>query len=248
MCHLIKENRLFLDSMFFKRINPELNFVTDIHSHILPGIDDGAEKLDDSIDMIEGLLELKLKNLYFSPHINSNKFLNTDRSIKEKYELLKNELIKRDIRIKTNICAEYFIDTSFRQSAVSGNKFICLPFDHVLVETSLIQKSMILSPVIFELREKGFIPILAHPERYLYFKKEDFRDLKRMGCRFQLNMLSLVGYYGKSVKGNARELVKESMIDFAGTDLHNKYQIKYLKNKRLINEINAINVRNDIFL
>lgn len=69
-----------------------------------------------------------------------------------------------------------------------------------------------------------------------------------MGCKFQLNMLSLVGYYGKKVKENARSLIREDMIDFAGTDLHNKCQIKYLKNKKLINEINSINVQNDIFL
>jgi len=234
--------------MFFKNTKTELNFVTDIHSHILPGIDDGAEKLDDSITMIEGLIELKLKNLYFSPHINGVSFPNTDNSIREKYNLLNDELIKRSIYIKTNVCAEYFIDSSFRQSAISGNNFICLPFDHVLVETSLTQKSMILDPVIFELREKGFTPILAHPERYLYFKKDDYRDLKRMGCKFQLNMLSLAGYYGKSVRKNARNLIKENMIDFAGTDLHRTQQIKYLKNKSLINEINSINVQNDIFL
>lgn len=234
--------------MFFKSTKTELNFRTDIHSHILPGIDDGAQKLDDSITMVEGLIELKLENLYFSPHINGVRFPNTNKSIKEKYDLLKGELINRGIHIKTNVCAEYFIDSSFRQSAISGDKFICLPFDHVLVETSLTQKSMILHTVIFELREKGFLPILAHPERYLYFRKDDFKDLKRIGCKFQVNMLSLASYYGKSVKENARNLIKENMIEFAGTDLHNKHQIKYLKNKRLINEINSINVQNDIFL
>lgn len=234
--------------MFFKSTKTELNFITDIHSHILPGIDDGAQKLEDSIAMIEGLIELKLENLYFSPHINGVRFPNTNKSIKEKYDLLKRELKKRDICIKTNVCAEYFIDSSFRQSTISGNKFICLPFDHVLVETSLTQKSMILHSVIFELREKGFIPILAHPERYLYFRKDDFKDLKRIGCKFQLNMLSLAGYYGKKIKENARSLIKENMIDFAGTDLHNKRQINYLNNRKLINEINSINVQNDIFL
>lgn len=234
--------------MLFKSTKTELNFVTDIHSHILPGIDDGAEGVDDSIGMIEGLMELRLKNLYFTPHINGIRFVNTNDSIQEKHDLLKSELIKRGIYIKTNACAEYLIDASFRQSAISGNKFICFPFNYVLVETSLTQKSMILHSVIFELQEKGLKPILAHPERYLYFGKEDFRDLKRMGCKFQLNMLSLAGYYGKPVKKNAKSLIRENMIEFAGTDLHHIHQIKYLKNEKLINEINAINVQNDIFL
>jgi len=203
----------------------------DIHSHLIPSVDDGVKSFNTSIELIKEFIELGYKKLVITPHINSV-YPNTKSDILKKYHFLQNELVKKDINIELEIGAEYyieefFIDLLYRDELLSfGNKnYVLFEFSHIMSPTIDIDS------LVYELFLKDYIPILAHPERYIYwhFNLDRFRELKEMGVLFQLNLNSLSGYYGMEIQKCARWLLKNSYIDFVGSDVHHKTHLKNLK-------------------
>lgn len=198
----------------------------DIHSHILPGIDDGSPDIQTSLQFVKSLNALGFNHLIATPHIFKELYPNTSESISLAKEKLQDALDKASISIKLEAGAEYMIDQDF-----TLNEKLC-PLDgkHLLVEMSYLTESPGISQTIFDIEIKGFKPVLAHPERYTFYFK-DLTRLKRFkekGCLMQLNLLSVLGYYGKDVKQLADKLLKERMYDFAGTDLHHNKHLATL--------------------
>lgn len=196
---------------------------TDLHSHLIPGIDDGAKTLDDSLQLLKILQQLGFKRVFTTPHVMSDLYPNTPEDIMHKLDELRKETKAAGLLLQLGAAAEYFMDEHF-VSLIEHNKLLCLPGNRVLVEMSTIQAPSHLFNDLFRLQTKGFQPVLAHPERYL-FLKDDFRQytrLKDYGCEFQLNALSVTGYYGKPVKDAALKLLKQGMINFVATDLHHE--------------------------
>ncbi len=203
---------------------------TDLHSHLLPGIDDGAPDLETSMLLIKGLANLGYKQLITTPHIMADLYPNTrDIILKKRDEVLQaieNESIELD---KFDAAAEYFIDEHFVK-LLKNEPLLTLPGNHVLVEMSFHRPYPELHAVIFDLQMKGYHPVLAHPERYPYLHStEDYQKLKEMGCKLQLNLLSLVGYYGRTIQSAARKIVENDLVDFLGTDLHHERHLLNLK-------------------
>jgi len=190
----------------------------DMHSHILPGIDDGSPDIETSLQFVKSLNALGFNHLIATPHIFKELYPNTAESISLAKEKLQDALNKANISIKLEAGAEYMIDQDF----TLNEKLCSLDGKHLLVEMSYLTESPGISQTIFDIEIKGFKPVLAHPERYTFYFK-DLTRLKRFkekGCLMQLNLLSVLGYYGKDVKQLANQLLKEKMYDFAGTDLH----------------------------
>lgn len=190
----------------------------DIHSHILPGIDDGSPDMETSVRFVKSLTELGFAQLIATPHIYKELYPNTKVSIDNVKENLQAVLNKENISTKLGAGAEYMIDQDF-----TLDEDLC-PLDqkHLLIEMSYLSESPDISQTIFNIEIKGYKPILAHPERYtFYFKdKSRLKRFKEKGCLLQLNLLSVLGYYGRDVKQLAEMLLKEKMYDLAGTDLH----------------------------
>ncbi|WP_406824419.1 tyrosine-protein phosphatase [Pedobacter sp. KACC 23697] len=190
----------------------------DIHSHILPGIDDGSPDLATSLRFVKSLQELGFDQLIATPHIYQELYPNTMETILRARDLLKQEMDTANIALKLGAGAEYMVDQDFKMDGT-----LCtLDQKHLLIEMSYLNESPNISQTIFDLEIKGFQPILAHPERYtFYFKdKSRLKRFKEKGCLLQLNLLSVLGYYGKEVKQLADALLKEKMYDLTGTDLH----------------------------
>jgi tyrosine-protein phosphatase YwqE len=190
----------------------------DIHSHILPGIDDGSPDLVTSVRFVKSLQELGFDQLIATPHIYQELYPNTKEIIFNTKDLLQQEMNKADISLKLSAGAEYMIDQDFK----IDDSLCTLDQKHLLIEMSYLNESPGISQTIFDIEIKGYKPILAHPERYtFYFKdKSRLKRFKEKDCLFQLNLLSILGYYGKEVKQLAEALLKEKMYDFAATDLH----------------------------
>lgn len=190
----------------------------DIHSHILPGIDDGSPDLATSLRFVKSLQELGFDELIATPHIYQELYPNTNETIFNAKDLLQQEMDKANVSLKLSAGAEYMVDQDF-----TLDQHLC-PLDqkYLLIEMSYLSESPSISQTIFDVEIKGYRPILAHPERYtFYFKdKSRLKRFKEKGCLLQLNLLSVVGYYGKEVKHLAESLLKENMYDLAGTDLH----------------------------
>lgn len=222
--------------IFFKKKNiPLTNFFSegfvDIHSHLLPGIDDGAKNLDNSIELISKMHSYGIKNFITTPHVLGNVYPNSTITIKEKLQQVKTGLKNRGITdISISAAAEYMMDEQFSER-LEKNDILTLKDNYILVEMSYFSAPINLYEVLFEIQLKGYKPILAHPERYNFYHNDfnNYYKLKNAGCLFQLNLLSLTEQYGKSVQKISEKLLKEGLYDFVGTDTHHHNHLELLK-------------------
>jgi tyrosine-protein phosphatase YwqE len=194
---------------------------TDIHSHLIPGIDDGAQTIEDSLELIKRLITLGFKQIITTPHIKYDHYPNNSAIINQGLEELKKSLIANNIHIPIKAAAEYYIDDHFVKLLEAGD-LLTITDNQVLVELSFLFEPVRFQDFVFKMMTKGYRPILAHPERYLFYHKkmEIYKELKNMGCLLQLNAASVSGYYGKEVKQAAIKLLEDGLYDYCGTDMH----------------------------
>ncbi|HET8885496.1 MAG TPA: CpsB/CapC family capsule biosynthesis tyrosine phosphatase [Salinimicrobium sp.] len=206
----------------------------DIHNHILPGIDDGAKDLNDSLNIIKGLSDLGITNFIATPHIMNDYYGNNNQSIETAFSLLKEQLEKEGRNISLRYAAEYMMDPKF-ELLLKEKNLLSLSRNYVLMEMSYFQAPLNLDEVIFETFTKGYLPVLAHPERYVFFhpKFHRYTKIKSKGVFFQLNALSLTDHYGPSTRKAALKLLESGMIDFLATDTHHVQHIEQLKEVRV---------------
>ena len=220
---------------FWKKKNtelPDLSWLgTDMHSHLLPGIDDGSPDIETSLELIKGMKELGFKKLITTPHIMWDMYKNTRNTILEKSEQVRTKLKEEQVDIDIQAAAEYFIDDHLEELLKQKEPLLTFGNEMVLVEFSMASPPFDLKKVLFEMQIQGYQPVIAHPERYIYLKqnKSFYNELKDAGYLFQLNILSLTGYYGNSVMELARYLAKRQYYDLIGTDLHHFRHLDALK-------------------
>jgi len=203
----------------------------DIHSHLLPGIDDGAKDLNHSIELIKKMRSYGIKHFITTPHVLGDVYPNSSSTIKEKLEDVRRELLNQNINdIQIHAAAEYMMDEQFSK-LLEKNDILTLKDNFILVEMSYFNAPFNLYEILFEIQLKGYKPVLAHPERYNFFHNdfENYYKLKKAGCLFQLNLLSLTPQYGKNVQKICSKLLEENMYDFVGTDTHHNNHLELLK-------------------
>ncbi|MBS1566557.1 MAG: hypothetical protein JST39_19390 [Bacteroidetes bacterium] len=211
----------------------DLSFLkTDMHSHLLPGIDDGAGELSVSVELKKGLEDLGYNQFIATPHIMWDMYKNTPETIGDALRQLQQQPGQQNI----SAAAEYFMDEHFEQLVSTDQPLLTLKDKKVLVEFSFVSAPLNLKEMLFNLQIKGYQPVLAHPERYGYFSmtKNVFDDLRTMGCLFQINLLSVAGYYGKPVLDLAHYLISRRYIDFLGTDLHHTRHLDALRSSQTL--------------
>jgi tyrosine-protein phosphatase YwqE len=206
-------------------------FGTDMHSHILPGIDDGAKDVDGSIRLIEGFHGLGYKKSIATPHIYAELYPNDPATIGSAHQKLAVAMEQRGCDFPVRYAAEYFLDDSFRNLVLNRHPLLTIHENWVLVETSFVQAPMDFDQRLFDLQVAGYKPVLAHPERYPYWhgNKNLYHGLRDRGVLFQVNLLSLAGYYGKPVAEAAKFLVTEKLVDLVGTDAHHERHLSALQ-------------------
>ncbi|MFD0939097.1 tyrosine-protein phosphatase [Pedobacter boryungensis] len=203
------------------------DIIVDMHSHLIPGVDDGAKDVADSVQLITGLKELGFQHLITTPHTLQDIHPNTHESLKAGHSLLHGKL---PTGIHLALSSEYYLDEQFSEQR-NNNAVLPLTGNRLLIEFSQISRPHDLEQQIFEIGLQGYQIILAHPERYLFFHKhfDYFTRLKEMGVELQVNALSLTEHYGKHIKAVAEKLIEKDMIDFIGTDLHHTKHLEILK-------------------
>lgn len=204
----------------------------DIHSHLLPGIDDGATNIIATEKLILELENLRFNKFITTPHIISDVWNNSRKSIQEKETKTIDELQNLNLENRFKAAAEYMIDSQFRE-LFTKEPLLTLRDNYVLVEISYLSPPIQLYETLFELQTHGYKPVLAHPERYnfYHYNLNEYTKLKNAGCSFQLNMLSSTGYYGPKVAKIADFLLENRMIDFIGSDVHHNRHIDYIRKK-----------------
>lgn len=250
-----------------------LSGATDHHSHILPGVDDGVETLEEALRILSEYETLGIKELWLTPHIMED-IPNTPKKLTARFNELKAAYTGN---ITLHLAAEYMIDNnlhkllnnssspSLLRGAVRNNSTACddgyfstpkecpigatkgegdntnklLPIGsagkHILVETSYFTPPMRLHETLRKIKSCGYHPLLAHPERYMYMNNDEYRQLREEGIKFQLNLVSLAGGYGRTVKKKAEWLLKEGFYNVCGSDLHCENAIEYIKECKLNN-------------
>jgi protein-tyrosine phosphatase len=207
----------------------------DMHSHLIPGIDDGSPDLEASLHYIRGMAALGYTKLITTPHIMWDMYRNERDDILKRLEVLQSAVRAEGIEIELHAAAEYFLDEHVELLLKNNEPLLTISGNMVLVEFSMALASMNLKDILFDMQMKGYQPVIAHPERYIYLEKnKDFYDeLKDIGCMFQLNLLAVGGFYGKAVKELANYLIKKEYYDLVGTDLHHDRHLEALENPAL---------------
>ena len=230
----------------------KLCFATDIHCHIVPGVDDGSPDARTSADLVERMQAWGIERIIASPHVTQHTFENNPERLAAPFKTLQDELASRGNGIAVSHSAEYRIDDLFLQQLDEG-KIMPYPNGWLLVENSFMQEPWNLEQVLFDLQVRGFRPILAHPERYTYYHsdKQRYHKLHGAGAAFQVNLLSLAGHYGKAERAVAEYLIKEGLVDFIGTDLHRSSHAdridQYLATRQAAKDMEALagKIKND---
>ena len=203
--------------------------IVDMHSHVLPGIDDGAQTPQDSVALIRRMMTVGIKKIIATPHIMADYYKNTAETINGALEILKTELVKENIDIVIEAAAEHYFDESF-ENRVNEGKLMTMGDNYVLFEFSFISPPPTVIPMVQKLIALGYKPILAHPERYPYMDIEQLQMFRGQGLLLQLNTISLTGYYGKEAKKMAESLIDAQLVDFISSDMHHLRHADAFKN------------------
>jgi Capsular polysaccharide biosynthesis protein len=200
-----------------------------MHSHLLPGLDDGLTEKKETLYFAHQMQILGFEKLICTPHIMNGLYNNNPSKIKSVLSDIETAMCK-SLRIEAG--AEYMIDIEFERLLDAKSEILSWGKNYVLVEMSYMAMPPNFDKVIFKLLVNGYQPVLAHPERYCNFLRHivEYESIKNKGCLLQLNLLSLSGYYGKHIKKISEELMKKKMIDFAGSDVHHHAHLTALQN------------------
>ncbi len=194
---------------------------TDIHSHILPGVDDGSPDVETSLQLLDFMAEVGYTTVWLTPHVMYD-LHNTAAKLQQRYDEL---LSAYQGDLQLHLASEYMMDQGLNERLTTDP--LRLGKEHLLVETSYMNPPAGLAEILISVWNAGFHPLIPHPERYMYMELEDYQELKSNGYEFQLNLLSLSGYYGSRPKLVAEDLLQRGMYDFVGSDLHHLHRYKY---------------------
>ena len=193
---------------------------TDIHSHFIPGIDDGSPDMETTISLIKEMQGLGFKKVITTPHVMSDFYKNTSDIILKGLTDIRSELKVQNINMEIEAAAEYYIDYDFEQK-IGKEKFLTFGDNYILVELSFMEAPKNLFDIIFKLQLEGYKVVLAHPERYAFFTMDDYEELVNRGVLLQINWLSIIGYYSPQIEQKTKDLIAADMVSFIGSDCHN---------------------------
>jgi protein-tyrosine phosphatase len=206
----------------------------DLHSHLLPELDDGVKSFDESIEILQHFSRLGYRKIITTPHVMSDAYRNTPAMIFEKRDRLQALLREKKIDIVFEAAAEYYLDEELMQMLESNQKLLTIGNNYLLFETNFLTEPLNLKDFIFLASTKGYKPILAHPERYLYLQQSFAKaeDLLNRGVLFQVNISSLSGYYSKPAQQTAEKLIDKGWVHWLGSDCHHLQHIRLLEQAR----------------
>jgi tyrosine-protein phosphatase YwqE len=219
---------------WLKKSNPEKApsaLTVDVHSHLLPGIDDGVQSFEEAEAVVLKFVALGYQKLITTPHVMSDTFRNTPEIIRSRLSDLRSYLAQKEISIPIKAAAEYYLDEDLIGKVEQGEPLLTFGQNYVLFETNFITEPLLLKQFVFLLATKGYSPVLAHPERYIYLQNrmDKLEDLINRGVLFQVNASSLSGYYSKGAQFTAFKLIDRGWIHFLGSDCHTLQHVNLLE-------------------
>lgn len=224
-------------------------FGVDMHSHLIPGIDDGVKTLEESLEMIRGLSDLGFKKLITTPHIMSDVYTNSPETILPGLEQVQKAVEDAGIPVQVEAAAEYLLDDGFHDK-LQKKELLTMGDNYLLVEMSYVVEPINLKHLLFDIQTAGYRIIMAHAERYSFWfrRYEKYQELRDRSIHLQLNLLSLMGYYGKEVQKTAEWLLENDMYSVIGTDLHNQNYLQVLQQLQYLPALKTLQEKSDAFI
>lgn len=221
----------FTKSLFSQKDIIRYGFQTDFHSHLLPNLDDGSKSFEQSLELIQHLQSFGVEKIITTPHIYSTKYKNSPTTILPRLEELKKYLLENNCNIEIQAAAEYYLDEILLEKLRINEPLLTFGNKNLLFELSFINESRLITEAVFLMLSQGYKPILAHPERYMYyhFECDKLEEIRNSGIGLQLNINSLSGYYGENERKMAQKLIDANLIDYVGSDTHHLKHIESLK-------------------
>ncbi|MEA3446929.1 MAG: CpsB/CapC family capsule biosynthesis tyrosine phosphatase [Bacteroidota bacterium] len=232
-----------LFSLHKKQHQPVIPIRTDMHSHLLPGIDDGAQTVEESLDMVRAFQAQGYTKIITTPHVHSQRYLNSTDDIMHAREILFDAMEKENINFPVEIAAEYYADEHLLK-LLENDDILSFGDNYLLCEFSFLMPPVGTDIIVKEIKNAGYIPVLAHPERYEYWNDNFsmYERLRKQEFLFQANLPSVYGLYGPGPKITVEMLAKKGWVDFLGSDAHDAATVD------LLNEITATGVVQNIIL
>ncbi len=208
----------------------------DIHSHLLPGIDDGSPDIETSLQLLASLHEAGIKEFICTPHVIGDLYRNTPETINNALEKLQKAASQNGLPVQLSAAAEYMLDDHFMSLLRDKEPLLKLTKNYILTELSYSTAPEKLEEISFEINVNNYQPLMAHPERYPYYHNnyKAYSRLKELGFLLQVNLLSLTGYYGKTVAKAAKYILDNDLADYVGTDLHHFRHLNVLTDTKSI--------------
>ena len=221
---------------------------TDLHSHLIPGIDDGSPKLESSIELLRKFIDLGYKKVITTPHIMSDYYRNTPEIINNGLDSLRKAIHENELEIQIDAAAEYNLEPAFEE-LIKNNEILTFGKENFLLfELSFFSEPSRIKEVIWSMREAGYSPVLAHVERYAYWHN-DYDKIEEMinrGVKLQMNIGSLTGSYGPEVKLFAEKLVQDEVIEFVGSDCHHMQHLNMIDHAKRLSSFQKLIQQNQI--
>lgn len=213
-----------------KKEDVKLFYHTDVHCHILPGVDHGAKNIQNGIELLKADMDMGIDRVILTSHVTSETFENTPETLQAAFDTFKAAVDEAGLDIEMHLSAEYRIDDYWQKEYAAGH-IIPMPGNYILLENSFVQELIGSDQMMFDLMCKGYKPILAHPERYPYWahNRERYEKMHNTNLKFQINILSFTGYFGSSARNTANWLVKNGMVDMLGSDMHHLEHAEIIK-------------------
>jgi len=223
-------------------------FKSDIHSHLIPGIDDGSPNMEASIKMVKKFVDLGYKKIVTTPHVMCDYYQNTPDKILKGLDELREELQKQNVKIDISAAAEYNLDDGL-QALIDKKEILTFGDKHVLFELPFMQEPRNLQEIIFNFQMAGYKPILAHPERYTFWydEFEKYDELKSRGVLLQMNLLSLTNHYSPQTRKIAEKMVDANLVDAVGTDCHRIENLRMLEDHLNLKHIHKLANQEKLF-
>ncbi len=220
-------------SFFSRQQTPFANPLrVDIHSHLLAGIDDGSQSLEESIAMLKILRTMGYEKFITTPHIMSDLYRNDPDGIRSKLSELQQAIATEGLSVEMQAAAEYHLDEALMHKVARSEEILTFGKRYLLFETNFLSEPLQIKNFIFQATSKGYQLMLAHPERYEYMTLAKAEDLRNRGVVFQINVLSIMGYYSRPVQKMAYQLIDKGWVEFLGTDCHNLLQARFIFENR----------------
>ena len=225
-----------------RKENFTLPILVDIHSHLLPGLDDGVKSVEETFYILKVLQKLGYRKVITTPHVMNDHYPNSSDDILSRLAYVKEKLKEKKINIELEAAAEYYLDENLISKLDKQEKLLTFGNNYLLFETSFFNKPAFLEEAIFNMNTLGYQPVLAHPERYGYLHNDmkQIEKLRNMNLFFQMNLLSLTGFYSGEIRKFAKRLLNNNLIDFIGTDCHNAFQANEILGKMNRKHLNLI--------